>query len=89
MAGDQPFCDVFLFIGQMAGGWLTGGQLTGGWWTYTPLGTSALGVATFMGLPPGSRAMWGSVPFNFSSSDESDMAYDLFFILAMNHFLEV
>ena len=32
--------------------------------------------------------MWGSVPINFSSSDESDMACDLFF-LAMNHFLEV
>ena len=30
-----------------------------------------------MGLPPGSQAIWGSVPIIFSSSDESDKVGDL------------
>ena len=85
--GWWPVC--FLSIGQMAGGWLTGGQLTGDRWVYTHLVTSTLRVATFMGLPPGSRAMWGSVPiFFFFSSDESDMACKFFFFLDMTLFLE-
>ena len=77
---------IFLSTGLMAGGWLNGGRMTGGsgltlLWVQVPL--------ELMGLPPGSRAMWGSVPIKFYSSDESDMAYDLFFFLAMKHFLEV
>ena len=32
-----------------------------------------------MGLPPGSQAIWGSVPIIFSSSDESDKVGDLLF----------
>ena len=42
-----------------------------------------------MGPPPGSRAIWGGDSILFSLSDESNMAiYDLFFFLAMTHFLE-
>ena len=70
MTGDwRPVCDIFLSIGQMAGGQLTGDQ-----WTYTPLGTSTLGVATWMGPYLGSRAIWGGDPIQYSSSEESDMA---------------
>ena len=51
----------------LVGKWpVVGWPVTGGWWTYTPLGTSTLRVATLIGLPLGSRAMWGSVPINFS-----------------------
>ena len=57
---------------------------------YTSPATSTLGVATWMGPTPGSRAMWGGDPIQFSLSDESDMAfYDFFFFLAMTHFLEL
>ena len=64
------------------GEWLVAGA-------YIPPGTSTLGVATWMDPPPGSRAMWGGDPIQFSLSDDSDMAFcDLFFFLAMTHFLE-
>ena len=76
-------CYVFLSIGQMAGGRLTGGRLTSGRWTYTPLGTRLLGVATWMGPPPGSRAIWGGDPIQISSSEESDMA--LWSLLLLSH----
>ena len=66
MTGDRWLVsDVFLSIGRMAGSRWPG--------TYTPPGTSTLGVATWMGPPQGSRAMWGGDPIQFSSSDESDM----------------
>ena len=61
--------------------------MAGDRWTCTPEGTRTLGVATLMGLPPGSWAIWGSVPMIFSSSDESDKVGDLL-LLDMTHFLK-
>ena len=73
----------FFFIGKMTGGWLTSGLLTDG---HISKGTSTLGIATFMGLPPGSRAMWGSVPIIFRLKSQTRLAI---FFLDMTHFLEV
>ena len=71
---------LFLSTGLMVGGqWpVTGGLVL-------PSGPRTLGVGTLMGLPPGSRAIWGSVPI-ISSYLTSQTRLTIFFFLDMTHF---